>query len=342
MKSRILGILCLLVLLLVGTDGFAGDIAHFQNLGFSRDSRYFMFGQFGLDEKTAFPYADLFLVHVSKNQFVPQGVQRLRSERPVQPGYNGEGVLFNLLGDSLALKKQYGVDHTLTGRLLYVLLNGEQPQEELQFRDFQSGRTYKVSLVQNAQGTGRDVRAAFHLLLTLQEKSGTGAQLRGRPPGAVPAGGEELPRGPHPARSRRPLPDLRHAERGDRRHGLRSPLHGGDRLHGRLNGGRRYPPRDPVLDTDSPSPIECLTHHKDRSREAMAESITPRSQDYSQWYVDLVLKAKLADYAPVKGCMVIRPRGYAIWEKIQRTLDGMFKETGHVNAYFPLLIPEAS
>ena len=73
----------------------------------------------------------------------------------------------------------------------------------------------------------------------------------------------------------------------------------------------------------------------------MAESITPRSQDYSQWYVDLVLKAELADYAPVKGCMVIRPRGYAIWEKIQRTLDGLFKETGHTNAYFPLLIPES-
>jgi prolyl-tRNA synthetase len=57
--------------------------------------------------------------------------------------------------------------------------------------------------------------------------------------------------------------------------------------------------------------------------------------------VDLVLKAKLADYAPVKGCMVIRPRGYAIWEKMQQALDGLFKETGHTNAYFPLLIPEA-
>ncbi len=73
----------------------------------------------------------------------------------------------------------------------------------------------------------------------------------------------------------------------------------------------------------------------------MAESITPRAQDYSQWYVDLVLRARLADYAPVKGCMVIRPRGYALWEKMQRALDGLFKETGHVNAYFPLLIPES-
>ncbi len=73
----------------------------------------------------------------------------------------------------------------------------------------------------------------------------------------------------------------------------------------------------------------------------MAEKITPRAQDYSQWYIDLVVQAQLADYAPVKGCMVIRPNGYAIWELIQQTLDRMFKETGHVNAYFPLFIPES-
>jgi prolyl-tRNA synthetase len=71
----------------------------------------------------------------------------------------------------------------------------------------------------------------------------------------------------------------------------------------------------------------------------MAEKITPRGTDYSQWYIDIVLNAKLADYSPVKGCMVIRPRGYAIWERIQAELDRRFKETGHENAYFPMLIP---
>ena len=73
----------------------------------------------------------------------------------------------------------------------------------------------------------------------------------------------------------------------------------------------------------------------------MADKITPRSTDYSQWYIDIVTQAKLADYSPVKGCMVIRPRGYALWEAIQKVLDGLFKETGHVNAYFPMLIPES-
>lgn len=73
----------------------------------------------------------------------------------------------------------------------------------------------------------------------------------------------------------------------------------------------------------------------------MAERITPRTQDFSQWYQDVVLQARLADYSPVKGCMVIRPNGYAVWENMQRVLDHKFKETGHQNAYFPLFIPES-
>lgn len=71
------------------------------------------------------------------------------------------------------------------------------------------------------------------------------------------------------------------------------------------------------------------------------KELTPRSQDYSQWYLDLVLKADLAENSAVRGCMVIKPYGYAIWEKIQRQLDDMFKETGHENAYFPLFIPKS-
>lgn len=71
------------------------------------------------------------------------------------------------------------------------------------------------------------------------------------------------------------------------------------------------------------------------------KELTSRSQDYSQWYQDLVLKADLAENSAVRGCMVIKPYGYAIWEKMQRQLDDMFKETGHVNAYFPLFIPKS-
>lgn len=73
----------------------------------------------------------------------------------------------------------------------------------------------------------------------------------------------------------------------------------------------------------------------------MAKEITPRSEDYSQWYLDIVRKARLADNSPVRGCMVIKPHGFGIWERMRDALDAMFKETGHVNAYFPLFIPKS-
>jgi len=75
--------------------------------------------------------------------------------------------------------------------------------------------------------------------------------------------------------------------------------------------------------------------------DSFVTEITPRSQDFSRWYLDVVRKAELADYSPVKGCMVIRPYGYAIWELLQQALDSRIKATGHVNAYFPLFIPNS-
>jgi prolyl-tRNA synthetase len=76
-------------------------------------------------------------------------------------------------------------------------------------------------------------------------------------------------------------------------------------------------------------------------KERVMKEITPRSQDFSQWYLDVVLKGELADYGPVKGCMVIRPYGYAIWEAMQAEMDRRIKATGAVNAYFPLFIPKS-
>ncbi len=77
-----------------------------------------------------------------------------------------------------------------------------------------------------------------------------------------------------------------------------------------------------------------------KNEKEFVKEVTPREVDFSQWYLDIVLKAEMMDYAPVKGCMAIRPYGYAIWENIQRLLDRRIKETGHENAYFPLFIPE--
>jgi len=73
----------------------------------------------------------------------------------------------------------------------------------------------------------------------------------------------------------------------------------------------------------------------------MSKEITPRAQDYSQWYNDLVIKGSLADHSAVRGCMVIKPYGFALWENMRDVLDKMFKDTGHQNAYFPLFIPKS-
>src|ERR1700735_3867913 len=73
----------------------------------------------------------------------------------------------------------------------------------------------------------------------------------------------------------------------------------------------------------------------------MSKGVVSKDEDYSQWYNDLVIKADMAEYSPVKGCMLIKPYGYSIWEKMQAVLDQMFKNTGHSNAYFPLFIPKS-
>ena len=73
----------------------------------------------------------------------------------------------------------------------------------------------------------------------------------------------------------------------------------------------------------------------------MSKGLTKRGDDYSSWYNELVKKADLAEHSAVKGCMVIKPYGFAIWEKMQQELDRMFKLTGHVNAYFPIFVPKS-
>ena len=76
-------------------------------------------------------------------------------------------------------------------------------------------------------------------------------------------------------------------------------------------------------------------------QEKMVKSITSMDEDFAKWYTDVCIKAELIDYASVKGCMIIRPYGYAIWENIQKIMDGMFKELGHENVYMPMFIPES-
>jgi len=168
---RIRGFLIVLFVAVCGVL-FAGDFAAFQNLGFSEDSKYFMFAQYGAAEKTALPYAELFVVDVAANRFVSGGVKKATYNHPIQPGLDGQGALFNLLTDSVDLKKRWAINHTLTGRLVYILLDGAEPKSQLEFRDFQDKKKYRITLVQSSRGDGTEVSSSFHLLITVEENSG--------------------------------------------------------------------------------------------------------------------------------------------------------------------------
>src|SRR6187549_3458080 len=87
--------------------------------------------------------------------------------------------------------------------------------------------------------------------------------------------------------------------------------------------------------------LNSYTNHKNQATNCMSNVLTSRSDNYSEWYNDLIIKGGLADYSAVRGCMVIKPYGYGLWEGMRDALDKMFKDTGHQNAYFPLFIPKS-
>jgi predicted secreted protein len=157
--------------LAVASFASTGDIALFVNLGFSSDSKYFMFGQYGILEKNSTPWADSYIVDVRANAYAPRGANRFSSAQQVEPGASAVGALLNTLDDSAAQKK-YRIDHLLTGRLLYVLIDGQQASDTLEFRDFPSGRSYKVGLIQGTGTNDSSPSASFSLSITIVEKDG--------------------------------------------------------------------------------------------------------------------------------------------------------------------------
>jgi predicted secreted protein len=156
----------------------AGDVAQFVNLGFSPDSRYFMFGQYGILEKGSAAWASSYIVDVPANAFAPKAVRQFTSAKPVEPGASPIGALLNVLSEGSATRRQLHIDHLLTGRLLYVLVDGAEASDALEFRDFPSGRSYKVTLAQ----TPADAGASFGLSISVTEKDGTVKTISGGNP----------------------------------------------------------------------------------------------------------------------------------------------------------------
>ncbi|MBN1685433.1 MAG: DUF2259 domain-containing protein [Spirochaetales bacterium] len=161
------------LLLLVACSVSAGDIASFQNLGFSENGRYFMFGQYGIVEDSLKHYAQLYTVDVLANRFVPNGALEAVYEEQLEPGQTGIGALFTLYQKANPIVSNYRINHMISGRLLYILINGQEPKPHLEFQDFVAGKRYKVDLLQSSFGSGKNVSASFHINLSVTDKNGT-------------------------------------------------------------------------------------------------------------------------------------------------------------------------
>ncbi|MFW6292017.1 MAG: DUF2259 domain-containing protein [Spirochaetota bacterium] len=167
---------------LVTATAAGGDIATFENLGFSEDSGVFVFGQYGVTGEESKPFAEIYVVDVAGNRFVSNGVFELESDRLLSLGQDGRGALYTLLGTAGATLEAQRVDHLSTGRPVYILVDGEEPRDRLTFRDFNSDIRYDVRLEQEHRGAGDDVSAAFSIELTLTYEDGRVRSLTiGRP-----------------------------------------------------------------------------------------------------------------------------------------------------------------
>jgi len=181
MKKR--SILAALAFAAALIPAYAGDVATFVNLGFSPDSAYFMFGQFGVDQTTLAPYAETYLVDNKKNDFVPNGVARkVFPKARIEAGQDASGAFYTLFSDEVSLARKYKIDHLLPGSLLYVLLDGQEPPATLSFRDFKTGSTYDIALNQKVVETTGSVSSSFGIAITVSAKDGTVRRVTGGSP----------------------------------------------------------------------------------------------------------------------------------------------------------------
>lgn len=169
--NRRVGALLALLFWVTGA-AFGGDVATFVNLGFSPDSRTFVFAQYGIQRQNGHPFAEMYVVDVPGNRFVDGGVFTRAFTAPAAVGSDGIGALFTILPTAAEVLRRHTIDHLRQGRLIYLLVNGREEGQVLNFRDFESGTRYRIALVQNARGTGAGGSAAFHLEVTVTRANG--------------------------------------------------------------------------------------------------------------------------------------------------------------------------
>jgi predicted secreted protein len=145
----------------------AGDSASFVDLGFSPDGRIYMFAQYGVQSGSLRPWADLFVVDVPRNNFVSGGRISYTHDSPVLAGQDGSGALYRIIARNASMAEQYGVSFLRQGQPLYIALNNDPPAtgEIIEFRDFESGNSYRANLVPYVEGAEDSLKSSFYINL---------------------------------------------------------------------------------------------------------------------------------------------------------------------------------
>jgi predicted secreted protein len=153
---------------------WAGDTASFVDLGFSPDGRIYMFAQYGVQSGTLRPWADLFVVDVPRNNFVAGGRISYTHDSPVLAGQDGSGALYRIIARNAAVAEQYGVSFLRQGQPLYIALDNDPPPsgETVEFRDFESGNSYRASLIPQVEGSGEGLKSSFYISLENTPRNG--------------------------------------------------------------------------------------------------------------------------------------------------------------------------
>lgn len=170
-----------ILILGVGFNLSAGDVAQFTNLGFSADSKVFVFGEYGITRDTSIPFANLYFVDVEKNEFLQGGTFASAERAPVSVGQNGSGALLNLLQRGSQLISRHSISHTRQGRIVYVYINGDDPKDSVSFRDFNTETSYSIVLNQTTRGTAEAPQSAFHLVVSATTNGAARSRTVGLP-----------------------------------------------------------------------------------------------------------------------------------------------------------------
>jgi len=153
---------------------WAGDSAVFVDLGFSPDGKTFMFGQYGVQLPSLKPWAELFVVDMNTNNFVPNGKVSYTQDSSIRAGQDGSGILYQLLGKNTNLSSRYNINFQNQGQPLYVSRNENPPEygETIDFRDFISGKSYRAQLIPTINGTGMNTRSSFYINMDVTSSNG--------------------------------------------------------------------------------------------------------------------------------------------------------------------------